>query len=264
MSAGISDIAAMGSTPKFCLVSLFIPKKAGSQNWINGINQGIKEASNYYDVTIIGGNITKSQRYAVDIFAIGDVDPSQVLQKKGAHIGDGVFVTGYLGDAHTGWELLQNPSTKLSQTHIQYLKTHHFKPYAKVKEALVLANLGYITAMTDMSDGLATDLLHLCKASNVGVTIDEKRIPISPAVSAYAKVTQKDPLLLALEGGEDFALCFTAPLHYEKQIIQAVKEKTKTTIYRIGTICSKNQGKTLRLKNGKKRTLTALGFDNLA
>lgn len=264
VSAGVSDIAAMGATPQHLLISLFVPKRPDTEKWVTGINHGIAQACKIYNTTVIGGNITKSPVFAIDVFAIGEVAPKHLLKKSGAKPGDAVFVTGFLGDAHTGWDLLQNSSVVLSEKHKQYLYTHHFKPYAKVPEAQVLANLGILTAMTDMSDGLATDLLNLCNASNVGVIVIAKDIPISPAVRAYAAAAKKNALTLALEGGEDFALCFTVPEKYEGKIIQTVKQKTGTQIYRVGTICAKEKGKTIMLPTGEIKQLTAIGFDNLA
>ncbi|MBP9718861.1 MAG: thiamine-phosphate kinase [Candidatus Levybacteria bacterium] len=264
MSAGVSDIIAMGATPKYCLSSLFVPNRPERNTWMREINKGILEACSAYNTTIIGGNVTKSALWGIDIMAIGEVDTAHLLLKKGARVGDTVFVTGFLGDAHTGWELLQHPQIPLSKKHKQYLLTHHFKPTAKVKEGIILASLKVVTAMTDMSDGLATDVLHLCDASSVGVTIEAKHIPISPAVKAYGKIAGKNPLMLALEGGEDFGLCFTAPARYERHIIDTIKEKIGITISVIGKITPKKQGKILVSPNGEKIKLEAIGFDNLA
>lgn len=230
ISAALSDIAAMGGKPLYLLISLFFPKNC-LDYFINELNQGIKKASCDYGVTVIGGNISKSEKIIVDVFAIGEAN--RVVTRKGAQVGDAVCVTGVLGNASSF-----------------LLKKKFYESKARITEGKILAN--YATSMIDLSDGLSTDLLHLCDASSVGVEIFEDKIPKG-----------KNSFEQALNGGEDYELCFTIPKKDIGRVINEVWEKTKTKITAIGTVIPKEKGGWIIASNGEEKKLEPKGWDHL-
>ncbi len=257
----ISDVAAMGGKPNHFLVSLFLPKGI-TEKFIDELYQGLTEECNLYDIDIIGGNIAKSNQFIIDLFLIGEVSPNNLLLRSGAKVGDIVLVTGNLGDSAAGLRLLQNPKINISITDKKRLTSRHLTPTPRVKEGTLIAQLKKASSMIDISDGLSSDLGHICEESKVGVRLFIDKIPISNSVKKVAKLMKLSFIYLALNGGEDYELCFTVPKKYTSDIFYKLEKETKTKVTVIGEIIPKIQGRWLIDGTEKKFPLKAKGWDH--
>lgn len=262
VAVNISDIAAMGGTPTFCLVSLILPKTL-QEDYVDNLYDGIIEECKRYDIQIIGGNISTGKQLVVDIFMLGKTTPSQLLRRKGAKPGDKILVTGNLGGAAAGLQLLLNPELEVKDDNRKELLSRQFTPTPRLKEAWIIASKHAATSMIDISDGLGADLGHICESSKVGAKIYEEKIPITDAAREVAEKMKKNDWEVALGGGEDYELCFTAPGEAVSDIISSVKQGTGTEVTIIGEILPENEGKWLVLKNGKAVPLPVKGWDHL-
>lgn len=230
----LSDIAAMGGVPRFLLLSLGIPLKT-EDIFVDKLIEGVQRGCKNYRVDLVGGNLSRARELFIDCFVLGQAT-GKPLTRNGANVGDKVLVTGVIGNAA-----------------MARLQGKLLVPTARVKEGEIIAKSGLSTAMIDVSDGLSTDLLHICDASKVGVRIFAKSLPIQS--------TLKD-LDLALHGGEDYELCFTAPQNYTEKIIAELKRKTGTRATIIGEILDKKEGRWVMDEDGKQKPLKAKGWDH--
>ncbi len=247
----ISDIAAMGGKPKYFLVSLFLPKDT-TEKFIDELYQGLTEECNLYDIDIIGGNIAKSSQFIIDLFLIGEVSPQNLLLRSGAKVGDLVLVTGMLGDSATGLKLLQNSQLNIPERDKKRLIFRHLTPTPRIKEGMIIAESKKATSMIDISDGLSSDLLHICEASQVGVKLFTDKIPVSDSVK----------IDFALNGGEDYELCFTMPAKYVSGFSHKLEKETTTKVTVIGEIIPQIQGRWLIDSAFKKSLLKVKGWDH--
>ncbi len=217
-AANLSDIAAMGATPQYLLVSLAIPR-TGTSRAVHQLYQGMMAACRPHRVQLIGGDTSASSGgWFLSLTLIGMVPPRKALFRSGARIGDGLYVTGTIGDSLAGLRLLNEQPPRanrypwaatLSSRHRQFLIGRHLRPTARVAEGQWLSTHRFATSAIDISDGLSGDLRHICEESHVGVELDLGTLPLSPACRAYAAARKLDPVNLALTGGEDYELLFT-------------------------------------------------------
>lgn len=257
----ISDIASMGGTPKHFLISLFLPKNT-TQKFIDELYRGLNEECNRYKIDIIGGNISRSDQFIIDLFLIGEVSSSRMLLRSGAKVEDLVLVTGELGDSAAGLKVLQNPNINIPDDDKQRLITRHLIPVPRLKEALLIAKLKEANSMIDISDGLSSDLGHICDESKVGVRLFEDKLPVSGSMKKVALTAEISWMDLALHGGEDYELCFTVPKKYLAGIYREL-EKTPTKVTVIGEIIPKNQGRWIINNKGKEIPFISKGWDHL-
>lgn len=263
ISCAVSDICVMGATPRYVLISLFIPKTT-TDEFIKKLYRGIDMTCKLYGITVVGGNISKGSVLSIDVFVTGEVNKKYLLQRSGAKPGDLVCVTGTLGAAHAGYELGNYPAVKLSRKDKTVLETAQFTPMAKINEARIITGLGLATSMIDLSDSLSSTVNHICEASYVGVRIDANNLPINPAAVAFANAINMEPVDLTLQGGEDYEILFTVKPKDIEKIIREVKHKTGTQVTVIGEIRSKEKGATLILPNGKSIPLAPKSWDHFA
>ena len=217
-AANLSDIAAMGATPQYLLVSLAIPR-TGTSRQVHQLYRGMMAACRPHRVQLIGGDTSASSGgWFLSLTLIGMVPPRKALFRSGARIGDGLYVTGTIGDSLAGLRLLNEQPPRanrypwaatLSSRHRQFLIGRHLRPTARVAEGQWLSTHRFATSAIDISDGLSGDLRHICEESHVGVELDLGTLPLSPACRAYAAARKLDPVNLALTGGEDYELLFT-------------------------------------------------------
>lgn len=231
IAVALSDIAAMGATPKFILTTLLLPSDI-DHVFAENISKGLSKTAKKYDAQIIGGNITKSPFLAIDVFVVGE-SSVRSLTRKGANPDDLVCVTGTLGNAHS-----------------HLLKEKYYAVSPRIEEAHLLSKNKNITSMIDISDGLSSDITHICKQSNVGVEIFLEKLPRS----------KNTPIDFALHGGEDYELCFTVNPNDVENIINTVKKQTETTIAVIGKILSKRKGLWIVETNGERKPLVSKGW----
>ncbi|HKV85289.1 MAG TPA: thiamine-phosphate kinase [Ktedonobacterales bacterium] len=213
LAVNLSDIAAMGATPKWALISLLAPVETAVAV-LDGVYRGMRELARGFDVAIVGGNVSSTDGpLTIDVALLGQVAAGRATLRSGAQVGDAVVVTGALGAAAAGVLTLSpapHGAGPLDAATVRGARDAMERPWPLVREGEALARSGRVTAMLDVSDGLAADLAHLCEASGVGAVLDASAIPVHPAAHAVATVYHRDPLTLALNGGEDYQLLFTA------------------------------------------------------
>ena len=228
MASNLSDIAAMGGVPKYALVSLAIPPHTEVED-VTGLYQGMIELAQQFGVTIIGGDINSAPLVAITITILGSTRTrnKHILTRSAAQPGEQVAVTGYLGAAAAGLEMLTK-QLQFDHEATAFLKRAFLHPCPRLAEGQLLVAQGVKTAI-DISDGLISDLNQICKSSQVGARIEIDRVPIQPTVKA--NLSHKS-LELALSGGEDYELLFTA----RAEVIDKVKGATSCPITVIGEI----------------------------
>ena len=258
----ISDIASMGGKPKYLLVSLFLPKNT-TEKFIDELYKGLNKECDLYDINIIGGNISRNNRFIIDLFLVGEVSSDRVLFRSGAQVGDMVLVTGTLGDSAAGLKLLKNRQLNISQLEKKRLVSRHLTPSPRIREGAVISQLKKANSMIDISDGLSNDLSHICDESKVGTRLFIDRIPVSDAAKKVAKLTGRSFIDLAINGGEDYELCFTVPKRYADNISRHIEKETSVKVTIIGEIIPKLQGRWLINNQGEKFPLTPKGWDHL-
>ena len=221
LAVSLSDIAAMGARPRWALLSIGLPAAVWKPEVTDSLYDGFLALAARYGVTLIGGDVSRTpEKIVIDSIVIGECPTSREVFRSGAKPGDQVFVTGYLGDAAAGLRLLErgarfsshhaNEQTQ-EQRSIEHLLRRQLQPEPRVGWGLLIGEQRLASAMIDLSDGLSSDLNHLCVESKVGALVDASRIPIDPLVTELSGRRALDPLMLALHGGEDFELLFTVP-----------------------------------------------------
>jgi thiamine-monophosphate kinase len=196
LTRGLSDIAAMGGEPRAAFLSLALPRDL-PQAWVDGFLRGLLRLAGKFSVTLAGGDTAQSPAGVLaDIMVLGAVPKGKAILRSGARPGDRIYVTGELGgSAATLQRMVKNPKRKLRPADFP----QHFFPKPRVQAGRFLRQKGLASALIDISDGLSTDLAHICEESGVGAEIQAEAIPREVALN------------LALHGGEDYELLFTAP-----------------------------------------------------
>jgi thiamine-monophosphate kinase len=226
LAANLSDIAAMGGTPRYALVSLALPDNTEVDD-VTALYSGMLELGREYGVAIIGGDISRAPIVVITITILGSSQKKQVLTRSAARPGELVAVTGELGAAAAGLEMLKQ-KLKFDPQATAFLRNAFLHPNPRIAEGQLLADQGVKTAI-DISDGLIADLGQICKASQVGARIEVERVPIEPMVKARFGEKSAE---LALSGGEDYELLFAAGA----EVIDKVKRAAPCPITTIGEI----------------------------
>ena len=264
-AANLSDIAAMGATPQYLLVSLAIPRRDVAAH-VHQLYRGMMAACRPHHVSLIGGDTSASDGgWFLSLTLTGTVPPRKALFRSGARVGDGLYVTGTIGDSLAGLRLLNEPPRRASRRpraasfstkHRKFLIGRHLRPAARIEEGQWLSAHRFATSAIDISDGLSGDLRHICEESHVGVELDLGALPLSPACRAYAAARKLDPVDLALTGGEDYELLFTASPRQRLRLEQSAGERGfsltcigKIHPHRFGIQTLSPQGRHHRLAN---------------
>lgn len=266
-AVNFSDIYAMNGCPKQITVSLAISKRFTVEH-IEELYAGIKLACDIYGVDLIGGDTTTSRSgLIISITCIGEADESQIAYRNGAKNTDLICVSGDLGAAYMGLQLLEREKIASGNDRNftpdfqgkEYLIERQLKPEARkdIVEKLRKDNITP-TSMIDISDGLSSELMHICKQSKVGCRIYEDRIPIDYQTAIMAEELNMNLVTAALNGGEDYELLFTVPLHFHDEIekIEGIKI--------IGYITEESLGCAMVTRDGGEMTLKAQGWNPLA
>jgi thiamine-monophosphate kinase len=197
----------MGGVPRFCLTSLGIPDGISVEQ-LNEFYKGFKALIRKHKVDLVGGDTCSSEvDLVISVTVLGEVEKKSMLTRAGARPGDRIFVTGTLGDSAAGLELLE-AGARVQGPGARKLAEEHLKPVPRVEIGRKIALSGCATAMIDVSDGLSSDLAHICEQSGVGADVYADKIPLSKEIKA-AKQLKTIPLHYALSGGEDYELLFT-------------------------------------------------------
>jgi thiamine-monophosphate kinase len=232
MRRNLSDLAAMGATPRYYLVTSALPKSC-DDDWVRRFAGGLTEDQHRYGVALLGGDSTSTQGPAMlTLTAIGHVAVGQEIRRKGAQPGDRVWVSGTIGDALLGLKALCGEYPKLAPEHRDALVNRFHLPEPRVELGPRLAGLAH--AMIDVSDGLVGDLGHICETSSVAASVE---LPLVPLSQGARELAAADPALLAtlVTGGDDYELVFAAPPDADEEIV-SLSRGLKLPITRIGAI----------------------------
>jgi len=264
VSVNVSDIAAMGGKPCFVLLSLGLP--AGFDHaWAKSLTTGITSGCRQYGCMLVGGDtVCSPEKVVLTITVIGEMAANKVLYRQGAKLDDTIWVTGNLGSAAAGLALFQKKEPQLLVTYKPFVQKH-LDPRARVNLAEILAQTGLVHSMMDISDGLATDLSHLCQQSNVGARVIADQLPAHPLLAEAAKHCADDPLQWMVSGGEDYELVFTAPPRTE-EALKKLARNHDFQLFPIGTIVKGNRvvlGKSADMKDDEQ-VISYQGFDHFS
>lgn len=279
LARATSDLAAMGAKPRFFLLSLALPKER-SGKWLDGFAAGLARAAREYGMELIGGDTSADSRIAINITVGGTVRRGRALTRSGARAGDQIFVSGALGAAQLGLELLRHGVTLSAKlpTNERYALERHLRPKIRAGLGQWLAGESprgakIASAAIDISDGLSTDLGHICEVSKAGARIHARDIPLlkGPASSESKKSrgqesrSHNDSLQRALHGGEDYELLFTVPAKIARALPRRVKYDGGVALTRIGEIVKPRRASSpieLITYSGERRLLAPGGWDS--
>lgn len=260
----LSDIYAMNATPTQITLSIGFSNRF-SVEALEEFYAGVYAACDQYGVDLIGGDTSTSLRgFVISVTAIGEVAPDSYVKRNGAQPNDLICVSGELGGAFLGLTLLEREKKIFEDTGAQpdlegqaYIVGRLLKPEARKDIVDYFSEVEIKpTAMMDISDGLSSDLLHICKQSFAGCVLYEEKLPLNDEAKAFAYKLQLDPTACALSGGEDYELLFTiSQLDYEKI-------KTNPSISVIGYITPESEGKHIITRGGNKHELVAQGWNH--
>ncbi len=257
-AVNFSDIAAMGGRPLFALLALGLPADF-STDWAAQLLRGLTQSCAEQGCLLIGGDTVRSPAGVnLTLTVIGEMRKEQVLYRHSAQPGDTIWVSGPLGHSAAGLALLQ-AGKSIDDSPWRQLIEAHLNPQPRIALGRLLAQSGLVHAMMDMSDGLATDLAHICGQSNVGATIKAALLPGAAELRQAGEALAQDPLTWMLSGGEDYELlCTTAA---DKEVVQQLTAAQGWTMYPIGSIHA-GQGLRLARSGNIEEDLVLQGFDH--
>jgi thiamine-monophosphate kinase len=262
LAVNLSDIAAMGGIPRFAFLNLGLPRPV-PRGFLSPFIKGLKESTEKFSLALAGGDTHQSPGgISIGLTVIGEA-ADKIAYRSAAKVGDRLYVSGYLGQSAAGFRLLtkfRKQPALLRPSHLRELLKAHQDPEPQVALGHFLVQQRLVRAMIDLSDGLASDLRHICRASGVGALLDADQIPLSPALKAAADQLKTAPLQLALTGGEDYQLLFSVPAGLKNKLETQVVKKFKRPVYPIGEIIS---GQKIFVKSSQRvRSLKETGFDH--
>lgn len=232
MAVNLSDIAAMGGQPTHAVVALGLP---GDLDWafLKELYRGMEAVASRFHVTLVGGDTNRSDKIIISVALLGEVSPRSVVKRSGARPGDVIFVTGFLGGSYA------------SKKHLTFLP--------RINEAKFLVKNFKVSAMMDLSDGLACDIFQLTSESGVGAFLSKEAIPVSKDAAGVRQ---------ALNEGEDFELLFTLPVREAARLSMTRFKETMAPFHSIGKIMRKKYGVRLIGANGFNEPLEKQGYDH--
>ena len=263
LAVSLSDIAAMGGVPKFAMVSIALPREVSSE-FIDDLFGGLFELAGANGVSIIGGDTSSSRDSVfIDVSVIGECDSGMAVTRRGASIGDTIYVSGSLGASTLGLSLLED-GFRLDDSKPSDARTKavlkHLAPEPQLKLGRALGEARLASAMIDISDGLSTDLWHILDESDCGAVINAAAIPIAECVRSLASELGVDPLRLSLNSGEEYELLFSCPRANHAQVV-ALCDSLGVAITAIGHIVAE---KSLQLElDGILQTLKPQGYQHV-
>jgi thiamine-monophosphate kinase len=253
----LSDLAAMGATPRAYLVTSALPKSRDDE-WVRRFAEGLGEDQRRFGVTLLGGDSTSTPGpVSLTLTAIGEVAEGSEIRRSGAKPGDRVWVSGTIGDAFLGLKVLRGGYEELAPEHRAALAARFQLPDPRIELGPRLAGIAH--AMIDVSDGLLADLGHICETSGVAATVQLPKLPLSPAAKA---AVEADPALhpLLATGGDDYELLFAAPPEVDAEIA-ALSHSLALPITEIGAITA-GEGVRLLDAGGKPLATKTAGWQH--
>ncbi|HEX6183233.1 MAG TPA: thiamine-phosphate kinase [Pyrinomonadaceae bacterium] len=277
LAVSLSDVAAMGARPRFCLLSVGVPRARWRGGFAEEFYRGVRALAAVHGVRIIGGDTSSApERVVIDSVVLGEVRRGRALVRDGAKPGDQIFVTGSLGGAAAGLKILERgavgnrrlvprrstsaptPSDAFTRAE-RGLVRRQTRPTARVEWGALLGERGLASALIDVSDGLSSDLAHVCRESGVGARVEASLLPLDPLLKASG-VGGDEALALALDGGEDFELLFTAG---PRKASRLPREVSGVPVTRVGEVTAE-RGKIRLVRDGRAPLLKPGGFEHFA
>ncbi|WP_213524241.1 thiamine-phosphate kinase [Nonlabens sp.] len=261
----LSDVYAMNARATQVTVSIAISNRFPVEA-VNELYEGIHMACNTYGVDLIGGDTTASRSgLVISVTAIGEQDAGKIVRRKGAREGDLLVVSGDIGAAYMGLQILErekavfkaNPQSQPDIEAYSYLLERQLKPEARKDICKLLEELEvHPTSMIDLSDGLSSEMIHLCKHSEVGMTLYEDKIPLDPTVITACEEFNLDSTTIALSGGEDYELLFTI----KQEDFSKIKANPSLSV--IGHVVDASYGINLVTRGGEQIPIKAMGWNS--
>ena len=259
LAVNLSDIAAMGAKACYAYVAMAMPPNL-SVEYVLDFYRGMKELADKYRVVISGGDTVGSPGpLVISVTVQGEVEKGRALLRSGALPGDVLCTTGPLGASAAGLSILLGETTEYdSEAGSQAMRSHK-RPEPRIAEGIFLSGMGCVSAAIDISDGLLKDLSEICDASHCGAILEEKDIPIHPAASALASLQGKDPLELALSGGEDYEILLCINPNSWERLEAAYRIHFDGMLYRFGQV-SVDEGINMNTEAGYRKKLAFQGY----
>ncbi|MFQ5778728.1 MAG: thiamine-phosphate kinase [Terriglobia bacterium] len=255
LARSLSDIAAMGARPRYALVALAVPRATPSR-WVRAFFAGMRALARPQGVKLAGGDLSSAPQIVADVQVLGEVSSKRAVLRRGARAGELIFVSGTLGLSQLGLIALRHRRVRLTPLLKRALRAHRC-PAPRLALAQALVRRARVSAMIDVSDGLSTDVAHLCQASRVGARIFAGRIPAVELPVDLVRRFRTNALELALNGGEDYELLFTLPGVQAKRM---PKQLAGVKLTPIGEI-TRGRRVTLVDSRGRERELKPRGWD---
>ena len=252
LARALSDVAAMGGEPRCFLLSLTLPV-SHTGRWLDQFLGGLRRAARRFQCPLAGGDTTRRREILINVTVVGEVRAPRALLRSGAQVGDIIFVSGRLGEAEWGLQHIRSKSR--IRKNDPALKKHLY-PAPRIALGRWLADHRLVTSMMDLSDGISADLPRLCAASGVGARLDTSQIP-AVRVPNRSAFEQRDPLDLALNGGDDYELLFTMRPRKASRLPRTFQGIPLTVVGEI----TRERKLTLVRRGGRKQTLPPGGWD---
>lgn len=262
LATALSDLAAMGAEPGEAYVVLGAPADLGEEDFL-ALLDGLLGLAATTGITLAGGDVTRAPALTLAVTVVGHAPaPEDFVSRAGARPGDLLVLTGEVGGAAAGRLLLEEPglAAAVPEEAADRLRARQLEPTPRLRSGQALAAAG-AAAMIDISDGLAGDAGHLAESSGVAVQIDAGALPLASGVAEIAAAAKRDPLRMAISGGEDYELLAALPAHRLIEASEAIEAAAETGLTRIGRI-AEGEGAEIRLPGGA--SLEAEGYDHFA
>jgi thiamine-monophosphate kinase len=267
LSVNVSDVVAMNATPRYATVSIGIPQNI-SVEMVTTIYDGLKQACDAYDMTIVGGDTNASHGLSLSISVVGAADEDDVVYREGAQVGDKICVTGDIGSSYAGLKVLLRNRERLQEQAddfepnldpYSYVIRRHLAPPAQLKLIQEWAEADVRPhSLIDISDGLSAEVHHVCEASAVGAQLYEPALPIDPETRNTATEFGEDVTVYALFGGEDYELVFTMP----EEDLDALDPQTYTVVGEVVEPEDEDHPVMIQRANGENVPIQPGGFDH--
>ena len=263
IAVNLSDIAAMGGTPHYALVSIALADHHDI-DWLEKWSAGVGEILEEFGCALVGGDTVRGSALTINIVVIGSAAKDRTIMRSTAREGENIYVSGDLGSAAAGLEISRAPALfqAFTKDELQPLINKHLNPTPRIRLGQVLGASGMVGAMQDISDGIATDLAHICTQSNVGAEIEAGLLPGSEVLEEVCECINKESVDLKISGGEDYELLFTVKEGRDDELLALLRETAGEKIYRVGRTV---KGDDLRLISGEGSVDVAFrGFQHRA
>ncbi len=259
LAVNLSDLAAMGAEPQWALLSLIVPG-AHQVDEIDALVDGLSALATIHRVSVVGGNIARTEGpLVVDVTAIGSGRPRRVLTRSGARPGDELYVTGTLGAAAAGLEMLAAGDTATDADRAACVARHR-RPEPRVRLGLAMSRARAARAAMDVSDGLADAVRQVAASSGCGAIVEADSLPIEPGARRWWERSDRDVTTAALMGGEDYELLFAVPPSWKGRLRAARQRASSPSLTRIGVLTSDRDAVVLA-RDGRRERLPA-GYEH--